>query len=51
MNKRKRTDKQESIFDQEKRLKKEAKELQDMIRKEGKNFKLQPWDWRFTPKK
>lgn len=27
MNKRKRTDKQESIFDQEKRLKKEAKEL------------------------
>lgn len=27
MKKRKRTDKQESIFDQEKRLKKEAKEL------------------------
>lgn len=27
MNKIKRTDKQESIFDQEKRLKKEAKEL------------------------
>lgn len=25
--------------------KKEAKELQEMIRKEGHDFKLQPWDW------
>jgi len=25
--------------------KKEAKELQKIIDKEGKNFKLQPWDW------
>ena len=31
--------------------KKEAKELQDMIRKEGKNFKLQPWDWRYYAEK
>ena len=25
--------------------KKEAKELQEMIDKEGKDFKLKPWDW------
>ena len=31
--------------------KKEAKELQDMIQKEGKNFKLQPWDWRYYAEK
>ena len=31
--------------------KKEAAELQAMIRKEGKNFKLQPWDWRYYAEK
>ncbi len=31
--------------------KKEAAELQRMIRKEGKNFKLQPWDWRYYAEK
>ena len=30
-----------------KMAKKEANELQEMIRKEGKDFKLQPWDWRY----
>jgi len=31
--------------------KKEAKELQDMIYKEGKNFKLEAWDWWYYAEK
>jgi peptidyl-dipeptidase Dcp len=31
--------------------KKEADELQAMIRKEGKDFKLQPWDWWYYAEK
>ncbi len=31
--------------------KKEAAEYQDMINKEGGNFKLQPWDWRYYAEK
>ena len=31
--------------------KKEAKELQEMIRKEGKDFKLQSWDWWYYAEK
>jgi peptidyl-dipeptidase Dcp len=31
--------------------KKEAEELQAMIRKEGKDFKLQPWDWWYYAEK
>ncbi len=31
--------------------KKEAKELQDMIYKEGNNFKLEPWDWWYYAEK
>jgi len=31
--------------------KKEAKELQEMIRKEGKDFKLQSWDWWYYTEK
>jgi len=34
-----------------KRAKKEAEELQKMIYKEGKNFKLQPWDWWYYAEK
>ena len=34
-----------------KMAKKEAKELQEMIRKEGKDFKLQPWDWWYYAEK
>lgn len=30
---------------------KEAAELQAMIRKEGGNFKLEPWDWRYYAEK
>ncbi|MCP2520994.1 M3 family metallopeptidase [SCandidatus Aminicenantes bacterium Aminicenantia_JdfR_composite] len=33
------------------RAKKEAEELQQMIYKEGKNFKLQPWDWWYYAEK
>jgi len=33
------------------RAKKEAEELQKMIYKEGKNFKLQPWDWWYYAEK
>jgi peptidyl-dipeptidase Dcp len=31
--------------------KKEAKELQEMIYKEGNNFKLEPWDWWYYAEK
>jgi peptidyl-dipeptidase Dcp len=31
--------------------KKEAKELQKMIDKEGGKFKLEPWDWRYYAEK
>lgn len=31
--------------------KQEAKELQNIIDKEGGNFKLQPWDWRYYAEK
>ena len=31
--------------------KKEAKELQEMIDKEGKDFKLKPWDWSYYAEK
>ncbi|MFQ6082041.1 MAG: M3 family metallopeptidase [Candidatus Aminicenantia bacterium] len=34
-----------------KMAKKEAKELQEMIYKEGKDFKLQPWDWWYYAEK
>ncbi len=34
-----------------KMAKKEARELQEMIDKEGKNFKLQPWDWWYYAEK
>jgi len=34
-----------------KRAKKEAEELQSMIHKEGKDFKLQPWDWWYYAEK
>ncbi|NIO48904.1 MAG: peptidase M3 [Candidatus Aminicenantes bacterium] len=34
-----------------KMAKKEAKELQEMIRKEGHDFKLQPWDWWYYAEK
>ncbi len=33
------------------RAKQEAKELQALIDKEGKNFKLQPWDWWYYAEK
>jgi peptidyl-dipeptidase Dcp len=33
------------------RAKSEASEMQALIRKEGKNFKLQPWDWWFCAEK
>jgi peptidyl-dipeptidase Dcp len=33
------------------RAKKEAEELQRIIYKEGKNFKLQPWDWWYYAEK
>lgn len=31
--------------------KKEAKELQEMIKKDGKDFKLEPWDWWYYAEK
>ncbi len=31
--------------------KKEAKALQEMIRAEGRDFKLEPWDWRYYSRK
>jgi len=34
-----------------KMAKSEAKELQEMIRKEGHDFKLQPWDWWYYAEK
>ena len=34
-----------------KMAKREAKELQEMIRKEGHDFKLQPWDWWYYAEK
>jgi peptidyl-dipeptidase Dcp len=34
-----------------KRAKSEAKDLQDIITREGGNFKLEPWDWRFYAEK
>ncbi|MBE9468919.1 MAG: M3 family metallopeptidase [Bacteroidetes bacterium] len=34
-----------------KAAKQEAKELQKMINKEGDNFKLEPWDWRYYSEK
>jgi len=34
-----------------KMAKREAKELQEMIGKEGKDFKLQPWDWWYYAEK
>ncbi|MFR5658337.1 MAG: M3 family metallopeptidase [Butyricimonas faecihominis] len=30
---------------------KRSQRTQDMVRKEGKNFKLQPWDWRYYAEK
>jgi len=34
-----------------KRAKKEARELQEMIRKDGKDFELEPWDWWYYAEK
>lgn len=34
-----------------KRAKSEAKDLQDIITREGGNFKLEPWDWRYYAEK
>jgi len=33
------------------KARKEASEIQKMIRKQGKNFKLEPWDWNFYAEK